>query len=133
MWLHLAVDIVPSNMAVRLHKRGFWYAQRLIVQGRIVQDGRDHWVEHQPSSDAKDQFIGRHGWHRYGNWHLGIDSNEPAERRTRYVFLYGDFERLHRCGVLRVAERAGQRGYTDIEVAAAHLRGLLEVVGKPKP
>ncbi|MFF4302252.1 hypothetical protein [Streptomyces sp. NPDC001601] len=38
----------------------------------------------------------------------------------------GDFERVHRCGVLSVEVRAGQQTYADIGNTAAHLRGLLD-------
>ncbi|MDT7782929.1 MAG: hypothetical protein QOF58_1348, partial [Pseudonocardiales bacterium] len=38
----------------------------------------------------------------------------------------GDFENVHRCGVISAEVRAAQRKYADIEVAAAHLHGMLD-------
>jgi hypothetical protein len=48
------------------------------------------------------------------------------ETKSRYKFSYGDFENVHRCGVIAAEVRSGQRKYTDIEVAAAHLHGMLD-------
>ncbi|MDC7336181.1 hypothetical protein PQR15_06265 [Streptomyces lydicus] len=41
-------------------------------------------------------------------------------------FPYGDFEKVHRCGVLSAESRAGQYKHTDIEVAVAHVHGMLQ-------
>jgi hypothetical protein len=42
------------------------------------------------------------------------------------VKRYGDFANVHRCGALAAESRAGQRKYTDVELAAAHLHGMLD-------
>jgi hypothetical protein len=42
------------------------------------------------------------------------------------MFPYGDFENVHRCGVLSAEVRAGQRKYADIEAAASHLHGMID-------
>jgi hypothetical protein len=39
---------------------------------------------------------------------------------------YGDFENVHRCGVLNAESRAGQYKHFDIENAAAHLHGMID-------
>lgn len=49
-------------------------------------------------------------------------------RREHYKFPSGDFERVHRCGLLAAESRAGQRKYFDIELAVAHLHGMLEAL-----
>ena len=41
---------------------------------------------------------------------------------------YGDFTKVHRCGLLAAESRAGQRKYYDIELAVAHLHGMLEAL-----
>ncbi|MGZ4258573.1 MAG: hypothetical protein ACXVRE_12495, partial [Gaiellaceae bacterium] len=48
--------------------------------------------------------------------------------KGRYKFPYGDFENVHRCGVLAAESRAGQYKYFDIENAAAHLHGMLDAL-----
>ena len=39
-----------------------------------------------------------------------------------------DFQNVHRCGLLAAESRAGQRKYYDIELAVAHLHGMLEAL-----
>jgi hypothetical protein len=76
-------------MAVKLNQRGYDYAQRLVEDDRVVLDERDDWSEHQPSTHEKNQFIKEHGWGEYGRWHLGVDDDEPEDRKSRYKFPYG--------------------------------------------
>ena len=66
------------------------------------------------------------GWDAYGRWHLGVDAEKDRDTKGHYKFPYGDFRDVHRCGVLAAESRAGQRKYADIELAAAHLHGMLE-------
>jgi hypothetical protein len=112
-------------MAVRLNSRGFEHAERLINESRFAIDDRDAWREHKPSGQQENEYIEQHGWHAYGRWYLGIDDQAPADTKRHYKFPYGDFERVHRCGVLVAESRAGQRKYTDIELVTGHLHGML--------
>jgi hypothetical protein len=116
-------------MAVKLNGTGYDHAQELIAEGQVVLDERDDWSEHQPSAAAANKFIEEHGYGEYSKWHLGIDDEALEDTKGHYKFPYGDFERVHRCGVLAAESRAGQRKYADIESAAAHLHGMLEGVG----
>jgi hypothetical protein len=115
-------------MAVRLNKSGYDHAQELVSAGRVVLDACDDWSAHQPSSDEQNEFIAEHGWAEYSKWHLGADDEADRETQAHYRFLYGDFETVHRCGVLAAESRAGQRNYYDIENAAAHLHGMLKAL-----
>ena len=113
-------------MAVKLNNPGYDHAQRLVRERRIVLDERDAWSEHQPSAQQENDFIAEHGWAAYGRWHLAVDDERPKETKGHYKFPYGDFHDVHRCGVLAAESRAGQRKYTDVGRAAAHLHGMLE-------
>lgn len=115
-------------MATKLNERAVEHARQLIGGGRFVLDERDLWSEHQPSAQEEDRFIAAHGFGEYGKWYLGLDDQESEETKARYKFPYGDFERIHRCGVLSAEVRAGQYHYQDIETAAAHLHGMLDAV-----
>ena len=115
-------------MAVRLNESAFEHAQQRIADGNYVLDGRDDWSEHQPSAQQENDFIAEHGIRAYATWHLGIDDEEDEENKGRYKFPYGDFEKVHRCGLLAAESRAGQRKYYDIELATAHLHGMLEAL-----
>ncbi|MGZ4540131.1 MAG: hypothetical protein ACXVX8_17165 [Blastococcus sp.] len=115
-------------MAVTLNQRAYDYAQQLIQAGKYVIDERDAWSEHQPSTQQENDFIEKHGIGEYGRWHLGVDDEVAPDRKTHYKFPYGDFDKLHRCGLLAAESRAGQRKYFDIERAVAHLHGMLEAL-----
>jgi hypothetical protein len=113
-------------MAVKLNRAAVDHAEGLIRLGEFVYDERDDWSEHQPGPAAENHYIDEHGWRAYARWHLGIDDEEGEETKARYKFPYGDFVRVHRCGLLAAESRAGQRRYTDIELAVAHLHGMVE-------
>jgi hypothetical protein len=115
-----------EEVTVKLNRRGYEHAQGLVRDGRAVLDERDDWSEHQPSTAQENAFIAEHGIGEYGKWHLGIDEEQDPDNKGKYKFPYGDFEAVHRCGVLAAESRAGQYKYTDIEQAAAHLHGMLE-------
>jgi hypothetical protein len=119
-------------MAVKLNKVAFDHAKKLIEAGKFVVDNRDDWSEHQPSSQGENEFIRQHGMAEYAKWHLGIDDAEDEDNKKRYKFPYGDFEKVHNCGVLAAESRAGQYKHFDIENAAAHLHGMLDLVKDKK-
>jgi len=115
-------------MAVKLHRRGFEQAKRLVSAGKVVLDERGDWSEHQPSAEQENEFIRLHGIAEYGAWHLGIDDSRPEMTKGHYKFPYGDFQDVHLCAVLSAESRAGQYKYLDIQNAAAHLHGMLQAV-----
>ena len=115
-------------MAVKLNNRAFEHAKRLIKDGKFVLDDRDAWSEHQPSTRQENSYLETHGVDDYARWYLGIDDEEAEDNKGRYKFPYGDFEKVHRCGLLAAESRAGQRKYYDIELAIAHLHGMLEAL-----
>ncbi|HEX9443298.1 MAG TPA: hypothetical protein VGA73_04220 [Candidatus Binatia bacterium] len=115
-------------MAVKLNRSGFNHAKNLVHEGKAVIDDRDAWSEHQPSTQEENDFIRRHGYEEYAKWHLGIDDEQAEQTKRRYKFPYGDFENVHRCGVLTAESRAGQYKYADIESAAAHLHGMIDAL-----
>jgi hypothetical protein len=115
-------------MGVTLNERAFAQARMLVTEGRFVYDDRDAWSEHQPSAAEENRFIQEHGYDEYSRWYLGIDDEAREETKGRYKFPYGDFAKVHRCGLLAAESRAGQRKYFDIELAIAHLHGMLEAL-----
>jgi hypothetical protein len=123
-------------MAVTLNRRAFDHAKALISEGKFVFDERDAWSEDRPSAEEENEFLRRHGFAEYGKWYLGINDERPEDTKGHYEFPYGDFEEVHRCGVLSAESRAGQYKHLDIENAAAHLHGMIEgrkVGSHPKP
>ncbi|MEY2484166.1 MAG: hypothetical protein QOK24_2694 [Verrucomicrobiota bacterium] len=113
-------------MAVKLNRRAYDHAKRLIAQEKVVLDERDDWSEHQPTAPQENEFLEQHGFGEYGRWYLGLDDEAPDDTKAHYKFPYGDFENVHRCGVLSAEVRAAQYKHFDIESAAAHLHGMLD-------
>jgi hypothetical protein len=118
------------TMAVKLNRVAFDFAQELIIAGHFVFDERDAWSEHQPSAQEEDEFLEAHGFREYAKWYLGINEEKHENTKGRYEFPYGDFENVHRCGVLTAESRAGQYKHFDIENAAAHLHGMIDAKRK---
>jgi hypothetical protein len=113
-------------MAIRLNRAAFDFAKKLVVAERFVFDERDAWSEHRPSAQTENEFLAAHGFREYAKWYLGINDEKPENAKGRYEFPYGDFESVHRCGVLTAESRAGQYKHFDIENAAAHLHGMID-------
>jgi hypothetical protein len=124
-----------ASVAVKLNRRAYEHAKELVAEGRFVFDERDAWSEHRSSAQEENEFIGLHGFAEYGRWYLGINDEKPADTKGHYEFPYGDFKKIHRCGLLAAESRAGQYKHHDIENAAAHLHGMLDgrkVASAPK-
>jgi hypothetical protein len=109
-----------------LNENAFAFAGQLIRQGRVIADSKGSWSRDRPSADEENEFIRVHGFSEYAKWHLGIDTRFAEKSKQRYKFPYGDFKRLHRCGLLAVKARARQYGYTEIETAAAELERAIK-------
>jgi hypothetical protein len=113
-------------MAAKLNKHSFEFAQDQIKNGKVVLDQRDDWSKHQPSAGQENEFIEAHGWDEYANWHLGLDDEASEHTKARYKYPYGDFTKVHRCGVLSAESRAGRNKHSDIEDAAIRLRDMMD-------
>jgi hypothetical protein len=113
-------------VAVRLNRRAYEHAKRLVGDGELVADDRDAWSEHRPSARKENEYLERHGFSEYGRWYLGVDDARPDDTKAHYKYPYGDFERVHRCAVLSAESRAGQYGHDDVRSATAHLHGMIE-------
>jgi hypothetical protein len=96
----------------------------LCLLGRIR---RARCLERAPAAaQQENEFIQRHGFAEYGKWYLGINDKKSEDTKGHYEFPYGDFKKVHRCGLLSAESCAGQYKHFDIENAAAHLHGMLD-------
>ena len=114
-------------MAIKLNKPAVELARKLVREGKVVKDERDAWSEHAPSSDQENTFVEKNGWTDYSHWHLGIDDEESADTKGKYSFPFGDFTKVHRCGVISLESRAAQFDHDEIAKAA---KSLLELIDK---
>ena len=101
-------------------------AQRLIQARQYVLDS--DWGSVQPRADAENNFLARHSWPEYGEWHLGLTDGAGDETKARYAFVYGDLRRVHRTGLIACVYRASEWRHKDVELAAHALLQHLDRV-----
>jgi hypothetical protein len=118
-----------KHVTTRLNGRSHAFAQDQVKNGKVVLDQRDSWSEHQPSTRQENEFIEAHGWDEYANWHLGIDDEASDYTKARYKYPYGDFAKVHRCGVQSAEVRAARNKHRDVEDAAIQLRDMMDETG----
>ncbi len=94
-------------------------ARRLIHARQYVLDS--DWGAVQPRADAQNAFLTRHSWEEYAEWHLGLTDGAAEQTKARYAFVYGDFGRVHRTGLIACVYRAAEWRHKDIELAAHDL------------
>jgi hypothetical protein len=99
-------------------------AKALIDARRYVV--RSRWADVQPDADAENRFLARHSWNEYAEWHLGLTEGATDDTKARYGFVYGDFRRLHRIGLIACWYRAAEWEHKAIEVAAHQLLQYLD-------
>ena len=113
-------------MTVKLNERAYEHAKRLIEEGKFIDDERDAWSDHHPSTRTENEFIEENGFSEYSKWFLAVNDEYSEAGRRHYEFPYGDFENVHRCGILSAQSRAGQDKYLDVENAAADLLAVID-------
>ena len=107
-----------------LNRAAVAHARRLIDAGQYVLDS--DWGEVQPRADDEKAFIEKHGWREYALWHLGLTDGATDETKARYAFVYGDFRRLHRAGLIACVYRAAEWRHKQVELAAHDLLQQLD-------
>jgi hypothetical protein len=107
-----------------VNKRGVARARELIEARQYVLDS--DWGEVQPGAEAENDFLGSHSWDEYAEWHLGLTEGPQDDTKARYAFVYGDFRRLHRTGLIACHYRAAEWRHKEIELAAHDLLQLLD-------
>ena len=99
-------------------------ARKLIEARQYVLDS--DWGDVQPDADAQNAFLASHDWGEYADWHLGLTVGANDETKARYAFVYGDFRRLHRMGLIACHYRAAEWRHKEIELAAHELLQYLD-------
>src|SRR3954466_8241084 len=107
-----------------LNKAAVAKARDLIDAGQYVLDS--DWGDVQPNAEAQNAYLDSHSWEEYGQWHLGLTSGANDETKARHAFVYGDFRRLHRTGLIACVYRASEWRDKDVELAAHDLLQYLD-------
>ena len=87
---------------------------------------RSEWGDVQPAAKDENAFLESHSWAEYAEWHLGLTEGASDETKARYAFVYGDFRRVHRSGLIACQYRAAEWRHKDVELAAHDLLQLLD-------
>jgi hypothetical protein len=102
-----------------LNARAVEHAKELIDARQYVLDS--DWGEAQPRAADENAYLEKHAWEEYAAWHLGLTEGPGDETKARYGFVYGDFRRIHRTGIIACHYRAAEWRHKEIELAAHEL------------
>jgi hypothetical protein len=100
------------------------FARQLIDKGQYVLSS--DWGQVQPSASQQNGYLEKHSWDDYSRWHLGLTDGANDETKARYAFVFGDFRRLHRMGLIACQYRAAEWRHKEIELAAHDLLQRLD-------
>ena len=81
-----------------VNERGVERARQLIDARQYVLDSE--WGAVQPRADDENAFLDSHGWDDYAAWHLGLTEGATEHTKARYAFVFGDFRRILRMGLI---------------------------------
>jgi hypothetical protein len=107
-----------------VNERGVAHARELIDKRQYVLSSA--WNEVQPDARAGTAYLRTHSWDEYSAWHLGLTDGATDETKARYAFVYGDFRRVHRIGIIACLYRAAEWRHKDVERAAYDLLQYLD-------
>ena len=107
--------------------------QAAVERARELIDARQYvlrsdWGDVQPKADTENAYLQNHSWEEYGAWFLGLTEGASEETKARHAFVYGDFRRIHRSGLIACVYRAAEWRHKEIELAAHDLLQHLDRV-----
>lgn len=100
--------------------------EQAVAHARDLIDARQYvldsdWGDSQPSADDENDYLDNHSWDEFANWHLGLTDGANDQTKARHGFVYGDFRRVHRSGLIACVYRASEWNHKDVELAAHDL------------
>jgi len=102
-----------------LNTKAVAHARKLIRARQYDLDS--DWGEVAPTADDENAYLRTHAWDEYAAWHLGLTDGANDETKARYAFVFGDFRRIHRTGLIACVYRAAEWRHKAIELAAHDL------------
>jgi hypothetical protein len=115
-----------SMASYTVNRRGVAQARKLIKAKHFVLNS--NWGDVQPKATSENAFLKEHSWQEYSGWFLGLSDDAANETKSRYAFVYGDFRRLHRSGLIACLYRAAEWRHKEVERAAYRLLQELDAV-----
>ena len=101
-------------------------AEQLIDARQYVLESE--WNRVQPKAADENAYLETHSWEDYELWHLGLTDGAADRTKARYAFVYGDFRRVHRIGLIACVYRASEWRHKEIELAAHDLLQRLDAL-----
>ena len=100
--------------------------KKAVAKARQLIDNRQYvlnsdWGDSQPAAADENAFLESHSWDEYAEWHLGLTDGANDETKARYAFVFGDFRRVHRSGLIACVYRASEWRHKEVELAAHDL------------
>jgi hypothetical protein len=117
---------VGAVASYRVNRRAVSHARELIDAGKYVGDS--DWGAAQPNADDENAYLERHSWAEYAVWHLGLTEGANDKTKARHAFVFGDFKRVHRSGLIACVYRAAEWRHKEVERAAYRLLQHLDKV-----
>ena len=108
----------------KVNKRAVAKAKELIDARRYVL--RSRWADVQPRADDQNAYLESHSWDEYAEWHLALTDGAKDETKARYAFVFGDFRRVHRMGIIACYYRAAEWRHIEVYRAAHDLLQYLD-------
>src|SRR4051794_37546577 len=99
-------------------------AEELIDARHYVLESE--WGSVQPKAAQENAYLEQHSFEEYELWHLGLTVGAADRTKARYAFVYGDFRRVHRMGLIACVYRAAEWRHKAIELAAHALLQRLD-------
>jgi hypothetical protein len=113
-----------------LNEQALEHAKQLIDARQYVLGSE--WGDAQPRAADQNAYLENHSWDEYAGWHLGLTEGATDHTKARYAFVFGDFRRIHRMGVISCYYRAAEWRHTEIYIAAHELLQYLDGVSAPR-
>jgi hypothetical protein len=103
---------------------GLEHAIDLIEARQYVLDSQ--WGDVQPKAAQENAYLEKHSWEEYARWFLGLTEGATDGTKGRCAFVFGDFRRIHRSGIIACHYRAAEWRHKEIELAAHDLLQRLD-------
>jgi hypothetical protein len=109
-------------MNLKANPSGVAHAKQLIDEGKWALNTQ--WSANQPSLEAQQNYLTRHGEEALSQWFLAVDT--AANGGSTYQFPIGDFRKVHRSGVVAARRYAEQNQLGDLVEAADEILDLFD-------
>jgi len=84
------------------------------------------WQRIQPTPNAAQKYLTANGTEAYSAWFLAVDPSLPEDDPARYQWPIGDFNALHRSGLIAARDLAHKHQLAEIAGAVEDILFLFD-------